>query len=60
MHNSAQSSADRFNQKHAAGTLTAADAQLKSDAESKGKLATVAAVGGLLLLASGAALTFVF
>lgn len=60
MHNSAQSSADRFNQKHAAGTLTASDAQLKSDAESKGKLATVAAVGGLLLLASGAVLTFVF
>ena len=60
MHNSAQSSADRFNQKHAAGTLTAADAQLKADAESKGKVATVAALGGLLLLASGAYFSFVF
>jgi tetratricopeptide (TPR) repeat protein len=60
MHNSAQSSADRFNQKHAAGTLTASDAQLRSDAESKGKIATVAAVSGLLLLASGTVLSFVF
>jgi len=60
MHDSAQSSADRFNQKHAAGTLTSADAQLRSDAESKGKLATVAAIGGLLLLASGTFLSFVF
>lgn len=60
VHNSAQSSADRFNQKHAAGTLTAADAQLKADAESKGRLATVTAVGGLALLASGAVLSFVF
>lgn len=60
LHNSAQSSADRFNQKHAAGTLTAADAQLKSDAESKGRTATLAAVGGLLLLASGSYLSFVF
>ncbi len=59
-HNSAQSSADRFNQKHAAGTLTAADAQLKSDAESKGRIATTAAIGGLVLLASGAVLSFVF
>ena len=60
IHNAAQSSADRFNQKHAAGTLTAADAQLKSDAESKGKMATMAALGGVLLLASGAFFSFVF
>jgi len=59
-HNSAQSSADRFNQKHAAGTLTASDAQLKADAESKGKLATASAIGGLVLLASGTVLSFVF
>ncbi len=60
MHNGAQSSADRFNQKYASGTLTGADAQLKSDAESKGQVATIAAVGGLLLLASGAFFSFVF
>jgi tetratricopeptide (TPR) repeat protein len=59
-HGSAQSSADLFNQKYASGTLTPADAQLKSDAESKGKLATAAALGGLLLLASGAVLAFAF
>jgi hypothetical protein len=60
LHGSAQSAANQFNQKHAAGTLTAADASLKSDAESKGRLATVAAVGGLLLLATGGALSFAF
>ncbi|HTO97179.1 MAG TPA: hypothetical protein VMK66_09085 [Myxococcales bacterium] len=60
LHTSAQSSADQFNEKYASGTLTAADAQLKSDADSKGKAATVAAVGGLLLLASGAVLVFAF
>jgi tetratricopeptide (TPR) repeat protein len=60
MHNSAQSSADQFNQKHAGGTLTASDVQLRSDADSKGRVATVAAVGGLVLLASGAVLSFVF
>ncbi|HET7784941.1 MAG TPA: tetratricopeptide repeat protein [Myxococcales bacterium] len=59
-HGSAQSAANQFNQKHAAGTLTAADASLKSDAESKGRLATVAALGGVLLLATGGVLSFVF
>lgn len=60
LHGAAQSSADQFNQKHAAGTLTVADGQLKSDAESKGRMATVAAVGGMVLLASGALFSFVF
>ncbi|HEY6912713.1 MAG TPA: hypothetical protein VI356_25245 [Myxococcales bacterium] len=59
-HGSAQSAASEFNQKHSAGTLTAADASLKSDAESKGRLATVAAIGGALLLATGGVLTFAF
>jgi tetratricopeptide (TPR) repeat protein len=59
-HGSAQSAASEYNQKHAAGTLTAADASLKSDAESKGRLATVAAIGGALLLATGGVLSFEF
>lgn len=59
-HGSAQSAASEFNQKHAAGTLTSADASLKSDAESKGRLATVAAIGGALLLATGGVLSFAF
>lgn len=59
-HGSAQSAANEFNQKHAAGTLTASDASLKSDAESKGRLATVAALGGALLLATGGLLSFAF
>jgi tetratricopeptide (TPR) repeat protein len=59
-HSSAQSAADQFNQKYAAGTLTAADAKLKSDAQSKGKLATAALAGGLALLATSAVLCFAF
>lgn len=59
-HSSAQSTADQFNQKYAAGTLTGADAKLKSDAQSKGKLATVALAGGLALLVAGAVLCFAF
>jgi hypothetical protein len=59
-HSSAQSAADQFNQKYAAGTLTAADAKLKSDAQSKGKLATAALAGGLALLAASAVLCFAF
>jgi len=59
-HGSAQSAANEFNQKHAAGTLTSSDASLKSDAESKGRLATVAALGGVLLLATGGLLSFAF
>ncbi|HZX93897.1 MAG TPA: tetratricopeptide repeat protein [Myxococcales bacterium] len=60
LHGSAQSSADQFNRKHAAGTLTAADQQLKSDAESKGRQATLAALGGAALLLTGATLWFAF
>ncbi len=59
-HGSAQSSADQFNRKYAAGQLTAADARLRSDAQSKGKLATAALIGGALLLATGALLTIAF
>ena len=55
-----QSAANEFNQKHAAGTLTSSDASLKSDAGSKGRLATVAALGGVLLLATGGLLSFAF
>ncbi len=59
-HTSAQSSADEFNRKYASGTLTAADAHLKSEVSSKGKLATVAAVGAGVLIATGAVLSFAF
>ena len=59
-HSSAQSSADQFNQKYASGTLTPADAQLKSEVASKGKLATLAAVGAGVLVVTGAVLAFAF
>ncbi len=59
-HGSAQSAADQFNRKYSAGTLTSSDASLKSDAQSKGKLATAALAGGALLLATGAVLCFAF
>jgi tetratricopeptide (TPR) repeat protein len=59
-HSGAQSAADQFNQKYAAGTLTAADAHLKSDAESKGSLAAIALAGGAALLVTGAVLRFAF
>ena len=59
-HSSAQSSADQFNGKYASGQLTTADAQLRSAAQSKGKLATAALIGGALLLVTGAVLSFAF
>ena len=59
-HGSAQSSADQFNRKYAAGQLTTADSKLRSDAQSKGKLATAALIGGGLLLVTGAVLSFAF
>ena len=59
-HSSAQSKADQFNQRYDARTLTPADAQLKSDAQSKGRLATGAAIGGSLLLVTGSVLAFAF
>ena len=59
-HSGSQSAADQFNKKYADHSLTASDAQLKTDAQSKGKLATAAAIGGLALIAAGAVLTFAF
>ena len=59
-HSSAQSSADQFNRKYASGQLTTADANLRSEAQSKGKLATAALIGGALLLVTGAVLSFAF
>ncbi len=59
-HSSAQSSADELNGKYAAGTLKPSDAHLKSDIASKGKLATLAAVGSAALLVAGAVLVFAF
>lgn len=59
-HSSAQSAADQFNQKYQSGQLTPADAHLRDDAQSKGKLATAALIGGALLLAAGGVLSFAF
>jgi tetratricopeptide (TPR) repeat protein len=59
-HSSAQSSADQFNGKYQAGTLTPADSKLRDDAQSKGKLATGAVVAGAALLVAGAVLIFAF
>jgi tetratricopeptide (TPR) repeat protein len=59
-HSNAQSAADQFNQKYSSGTLTAADAQLKSTAQSKGTLATLSLVGAGVLLATGSVLFFAF
>jgi len=59
-HASAASSADTLNQRYQAGTLTTQDAGLKSDVQSKGKLATVCALSGAALLAAGAVLVFAF
>ncbi|MGZ6143107.1 MAG: tetratricopeptide repeat protein [Myxococcales bacterium] len=60
LHGSAQSAANEFNGKYQAGQLTAADAALKSTAESRGRLAAVALIGGAALLATGAVLWFAF
>jgi tetratricopeptide (TPR) repeat protein len=59
-HSASQSAADQFNGKYQAGTLTAADSQLRDDAQSKGKLAAVALLSGAALIATGAVLVFAF
>jgi len=57
---SAQSAADEVAKKYAAGTLQPSDAKLRSDADSKGRAATIAALGGAALIVAGAVLTFAF
>src|SRR5262249_38830852 len=59
-HGSAQSTADQFNQKYQSGQPPAADAQLRDDAQSKGKTATACAIGAAVLVATGAVLSFAF
>ncbi|MGZ6143353.1 MAG: hypothetical protein ACXWLM_08440, partial [Myxococcales bacterium] len=59
-HGSAQSAANEFNQKYQSGQLTAADAHLRDDAQNKGRIATAALIGGAVLLAAGAVLSFAF
>ena len=59
-HSSAQGAADQFNQKYQSGQLTGADAHLRDDAQSKGRLATAALVGGAALLVAGGVLSFAF
>ena len=59
-HSSASSAADELSKKYKDGTLTQSDAHLRSDINSTGRLATMSAVGGALLLASGAVLVFAF
>ena len=60
LHASAQSAADDFNARYAAGQLSAADAALASTARSRGGLATAAVIGGAVLIAAGAALCVTF
>ena len=60
LHGSAQSAADELNRKYSGGQLGAADAHLRSDAQSKGKLATAALLGGAVLIVAGAVLAFAF
>lgn len=59
-HASAQSSANELARRYQAGTLQASDASLSSDVQSKGRLSTLTAVGGLILLAAGSAAVFAF
>lgn len=59
-HASAQSSANELSRRYQAGTLQASDASLRSDIDSKGRLSTIAAVGGAILIAAGTAVVFTF
>jgi tetratricopeptide (TPR) repeat protein len=59
-HASAQSSANELSRRYQAGTLQASDASLRRDMDSKGRLSTVAAIGGAVLIAAGTAAVFTF
>ena len=59
-HAGAVSSADTLNQKYQQGTLTTADAGLKDDVQSKGRIATVCTVAAVAALAAGAVLVAAF
>jgi tetratricopeptide (TPR) repeat protein len=59
-HASAQSSANELSRRYQAGTLQASDASLRSDMDSKGRLSTIAAIGGAVLIAAGTAAVFTF
>jgi tetratricopeptide (TPR) repeat protein len=59
-HSSAQSAADELSRKYNAGTLQTSDAHLKSDVDSKGRMATFSAIGSAVLIAAGAAAVFAF
>jgi tetratricopeptide (TPR) repeat protein len=60
-HSSAQSAADALNKKYgASGGYSQADLALNDQRVSKGRMATVAAIGGAALIAAGAVATFAF
>jgi tetratricopeptide (TPR) repeat protein len=59
-HASAQSSANELSRRYQAGTLQPSDASLRSDMDSKGRLSTIAAIGGAVLIAAGTAAVFSF
>jgi hypothetical protein len=59
-HASAQASADEFSRKYQSGTLQPADAALRDNVNSKGRLSTIAAVGGAVLVVAGVAVVLAF
>jgi hypothetical protein len=59
-HASAQSSANELSRRYQAGSLQPSDASLRSEIDSKGRLSTIAAVGGAVLIAAGTAAVFAF
>jgi tetratricopeptide (TPR) repeat protein len=59
-HASAQSSANELSRRYQAGSLQPSDASLRSEIDSKGRLSTIAAVSGAVLIAAGTAAVFAF
>jgi tetratricopeptide (TPR) repeat protein len=59
-HASAQASADEFSRRYQSGTLQPADAALRDNVSSKGRLSTIAAVSGAVLVAAGVAVVLAF
>ena len=59
-HASAQASANELSRKYQSGTLQPSDGALQDNVSSKGRLTTIAAVSGAVLLAAGAAAVLAF
>lgn len=59
-HASAQASADELSRKYQSGTLQPSDSALQRNVSSKGRLSTIAALGGAVLIAAGATAVLAF